>query len=281
MVTILLAINFLLMLILPIILGGWIAAKRKVRWGLFAIGAVTFILSQVGHIPFNWLILQQLELIDSSSLIVLAIFLGLSAGVFEEVGRYLAYRFWAKDARTWGKGLMLGAGHGGVEAILIGAVGLINFVVLLGLKNGYFAGLLASVPEDQLVLVDQQIEAMFGVPASMALLGAVERVFALMLHLAASLMVMQVFLRGQLRWLGFAILWHAVINATAVVAVSTWGAIPTEIALGVLSLVSLGIIFWLHSPEPVAEALEPMPPLEPLRPIETTADSLERSRYSG
>jgi uncharacterized membrane protein YhfC len=81
---------------------------------------VTFVVSQIGHIPFNWLILERWELVPTdtavlSSLIIFALFLGLSAGVFEEGARYLTYRFWAKEARTWGKGLMLGAGHGALR----------------------------------------------------------------------------------------------------------------------------------------------------------------------
>ena len=63
--------------------------------------------------------------------IIYAVFLGLSAGVFEETARYLTYRFWAKDARSWSRGLMLGAGHGGSEAILVGALAAVNFVALL------------------------------------------------------------------------------------------------------------------------------------------------------
>ncbi|MCP4421123.1 MAG: YhfC family intramembrane metalloprotease [Chloroflexi bacterium] len=279
MVTVLLALNFLLMLILPILLGRLIAARRRVGWGLFGIGAVTFILSQVAHIPFNWLILQQLKWVDTDNLPILALFLGLSAGTFEETARYLSYRFWAKDARSWGQGLMLGIGHGGIEAILLGVIGLINFTVLLGLKNGYFAGILATVPEDQLYLADEQINALFSVPASMALLGATERVYALMLHLSASLLVLQVFVRGQLRWLGAAIVWHAVIDTAVVYIVFTWGAVETEIVLGLLSFISVGLIFWLHQPEPVEKSLEPLPELVPLEPVETTTESLSSSKY--
>lgn len=280
MIPILLGINFLLMIILPILLGRWISAKRQVGWGLFGIGAVTFILSQIGHLPFNWLVLQQLNWIDTENLAMMALFLGLSAGVFEEVARYLTYRFWAKDARSWGKGLMLGVGHGGVEAILLGIIGLVNFTILLGLKNGYFSAILASLPDDQLFLVNEQINEMFGGSASMALLGASERIFALMFHLSASLMVMQVFIRRQIRWLAAAIFWHAVIDAGAVYAISVWGAVATEIGLGISGFVSLGLIFWLHEPESTADTLEPLATLAPLKPLKTSNESLSRSKYA-
>lgn len=280
MIPILLGINFLLMIILPILLGRWISAKRQVGWGLFGIGAVTFIVSQIGHLPFNWLVLQKLQWIDTENLTMLALFLGLSAGAFEEIARYLTYRFWAKKARSWGKGLMLGVGHGGVEAILLGIIGLINFTILLGLKNGYFSAILASLSDDQLILVDEQIKGMFSIPASMALLGVAERIFALMLHLSASLLVLQVFIRRQIRWLIAAILWHALIDAGSVYAISVWGVVPTEIGLALLSFVSLGLIFWLHEPEPVDVPLEPLAPLGPLQAVEISGESLSRSKYA-
>lgn len=281
MVIVLLSFNFLLMILMPILMGRWIRRRRGAGWGLFGIGAVTFVLSQVGHIPFNWLILQKLEWITGENLIVLTLFLGISSGAFEEVARYLAYRFWAREARSWGRGLMLGAGHGGIEAIFLGVIGLLNLTVLLGLDNGYFQGLLASVPEDQLYLVDNQISALFDVPPMLALLGAVERLFALLLHLSASLLVMQVFVRKQLRWLGASVGWHAVFNGVAVYVATVWGAVPAELALGLLSLVSLGLIFWLRTPEPIIEPPEPLPELQPLAPLAQSYESLDRSKYTG
>lgn len=283
MVTVLLTINFLLMILLPILLGRWIVARRRVGWGLFGIGAVTFVLSQVGHLPFNWLILRELGWFSATNLPLYALFLGLSAGTFEGVARYLTFRFWARDARSWGQGLMVGAGHGGIEAILLGALGMINFVILLGLKNGRFQGIMAALPAEQLPLLDQQIEATFGIPAWLALFGALERVFALLLHLAASLLVMQVFVRGQHRWLLAAIGWHALIDGVLVYIFALFGAVWAEVVLGGMSLISLAIIFWLRAPEPTAVPLEPLPELKPLQPASriSTSEVLERSKYSG
>jgi uncharacterized membrane protein YhfC len=128
-------LNALLMLVPSILLGRYIARKRNIGWSVFLAGAVTFVLSQVGHLPFNASVLPGLnaqieQWPNTAGLIALSIFLGLSAGVFEEVARYLTYRFWRKDVRTWGGGLMLGAGHGGIEAIIIGLIFSINFFIL-------------------------------------------------------------------------------------------------------------------------------------------------------
>ena len=284
MIYLLFALNFLLMIVMPIVLARFIAARRGAAWSLFGIGAVTFVVSQIGHIPFNWLILQRWELVPTdtavlSSLIIYALFLGLSAGIFEEGARYLTYRFWAKDARSWGKGLMLGAGHGGIEAILLGLSGIINVGALALIQQGL---LVDAIPPERADLVQQQITAVFSTPLPAILLGAAERLFALCAHLAMSLLVMQVFIRGQIRWLFASILWHTLLNATAVIAIVTWNAYVTEAIIGLFALSSIAIIFRLRTPEPVEPELEPLPELKPLQAvgIKETADQLERSKFT-
>lgn len=277
-------VNVCLMLTMPLALAIWLERRRRPGWGLFGMGAFTFILSQVLHIPFNWLVQQRFQLLPTdlqvtSNLLIVAIFLGLSAGVFEEVGRYLTYRYWATDARTWGKGLMLGIGHGGIEAILLGVLVGINYGAMTLLNQGK---LLDRIPAEQLPLVQQQIEMVFNLPWYDVLLGALERAFALCLHLALSLLVMQVFVRGQKWWLWTAVGLHALLDATAVFMSVRWSAYVTELAIGVLAALGLGVIFWLRAPEPVEPELEPLPALRPLllHEADVTAESLEKSRYS-
>ncbi|MCA9928474.1 MAG: YhfC family intramembrane metalloprotease [Anaerolineales bacterium] len=286
----LLYLNFLLMLALPLLLARLLHLRFRPGWGLFGIGAATFVLSQVGHLPFNWVAQRTGWLPDSvettGNLVITAVFFGLSAGVFEETARYLAYRFWAKDARTWKQGMMMGAGHGGIEAMLLGLLGLINTSILLGMRNGV---MLEIVPVEQMALVEQQIAAIFGLPWYMTLLGAVERIFAICFHLSASLLVMQVFVRRQRRWLWLAVGWHTLLDATAVFAVVKWGALAAEGIIGVLAVISVGIIRWLWRVEPdekedgvvetpalsVAETAVMSP-----KEIEITPDMLDNSRYS-
>jgi uncharacterized membrane protein YhfC len=145
MIFFLLLLNFLWMLIIPLLLAAYLGRRQRANWGLFGIGAATFILSQVGHLPFNWLILQRWQLlpVDTGSwsgLLLISAFLGLSAGLFEETARFLTFRYWARDARTWRDGLMTGAGHGGIEAMLLGILGLINMILLNRMRLGELSG---------------------------------------------------------------------------------------------------------------------------------------------
>lgn len=278
-------LSYLLMMVVPIALGAWIHHARGASWRYFFMGAVTFVASQVLHLPFNWLVLQRWQLIPSdtavfTNLLALAVFGGLSAGVFEEGARYVTYRFWAKDARTWGRGLMLGAGHGGVESLLLGVLAAISVASLWFTANN--AVLLNALPADQAELVRAQAAAVFDVPPYMGLMPVVERLATIPTHLALSLMVMQVFTRGRLRWLWLAILWHALLDATAVISAVTWGVVVTEVLLVVLALAGVGIIFALRTPEPEPPLPEPLPPPAgaPVLPPAAHDDALDRSRYS-
>ncbi len=270
------------MLLIPIGVAIFIRRRTGAAWRLFFIGAVTFVLSQVFHIPFNWVV-QRAGLLPGDmaswpNLLITATFLGLSAGVFEEVARYLTYRFWAKDARTWSRGLMLGAGHGGIEAILLGLLGVVNIAGLLITLNN--EALLSAIPADQQALINASLTNLLATPWYGLLLGAAERVFAIVAHLALSVMVLQVFRRGSLGWLFLAIGYHAVFNMLAVIAVTRVGPYATEGLLAVFSLLSLFIIFKLRSPDPAP--VEPEPLLSPLldaAALEPTEDVIDRSRY--
>ena len=284
--TVLLSINYALMILIPIVVAIFIRRRTGAPWRLFFIGAVTFIASQVLHIPFNFVV-QRSGLLPSdttlmTNLLLYAAFLGLSAGVFEETARYLTYRFWAKDARSWSRGLMLGAGHGGSEAIIVGALAAVNFVALLATVNSPTA--MNALPAGQRQLVTDALAQILDAPTGMLLLGAVERLFAITAHLAMSLLVLQVFLRRNIAWLFASIGFHTLLNMVAVVAAARLSPFATEGIIGLFALLALFIIFRLRAPEPVAlqPELAPLPP-----PVDADAlelkpsdDALDRSRYS-
>lgn len=282
-------INAFLMVVLGLGLGAFIARRWKLPWGLYGIGAVTFVLSQVGHIPFNAYVLNALftrlgwtDLSSSGALLGGAAMLGLSAGVFEEGARYLMYRFWARRARRWEGALMIGAGHGGIEAILLGLLSGYALVQVLALQGTDLASVL---PAEQVETARLQIEAYWAAPWYAALLGAVERAFALCLHLSLSVMVLQCFTRGRWFWLLLAIGWHAAVDGTALIAVQHLGPYWTEAIVGVFAALSLVIVFALCQPaeEPGAAA----GPAHGGRPIlraedeRPTTERLDDSRFAG
>jgi uncharacterized membrane protein YhfC len=119
-----------------------------------------------------------------------------------------------------------------------------------------------------------------------SLLGAVERFFALPIQIALTILVLQVFTRGQSRWLWIAIAWHTIIDAFVVISISNWGIYATEGIVAIFGLVSVGIIFALRQPEPPAstqaEDLENQTGVSQvdLPPIEENLENIEGTRYT-
>ncbi len=138
MLYVLYALNALLMIGLPIVLAIWLAHKLHAPWLLFGVGALTFVGSQIIHIPLNAL-LDRLVHFQSTQpalkILLNALVLGLTAGLCEEGARYIGYRWLAKKARHFRDALMLGAGHGGTEAIIFGVLAGLSFINLAVMRG--------------------------------------------------------------------------------------------------------------------------------------------------
>jgi uncharacterized membrane protein YhfC len=114
---------------------------------------------------------------------------------------------------------MLGAGHGGAEAII------------LGLLAGF--ALLQSAPAGQ---------------GLMPLLGTAERIFALADHLALSVLVLQVFVGGRWHWLVIAIGWHGLLDGVTFYASRHVSTLAVEGILAGFGVVSVAIVVALRRP---------------------------------
>jgi len=238
------------MIILPIVLGFWLTRKFKLSWKLFFAGAITFIASQVLHIPFLYGLtalfangtLPSPPLAWSTAFN--AVMLGLLAGIFEETARYVLYKFILKKARTWNEGVLVGAGHGGVEAFLVGVMGVFTVINMIVLKNVDLSAM--GIPADQLALAKQQVAAFWDSPAYMGLLGFAERIFAICLHLSLSVMVLYSVVYRKPVWFWMALLWHAIVDAAAVYLLPLIGALAVEGVVGGMAVISLVILFGLR-----------------------------------
>jgi uncharacterized membrane protein YhfC len=273
------------MITIPIGLTIYLTRKFNQGWRLFWIGAATFIFSQALHIPFNSLVSPVFNRFDLISLpipiqnTITSVFLGLSAGTFEELSRYFMFRWWAKDARSWGTGLLAGAGHGGFEAIVLGMLVLYSYIQMLIARGVDISTL---VTPDRVELAKAQIQAYWSAPWYMTLLGVVERIFTIPLHLACSVLVLQAFTRRQLWWVGLAILFHALADGVSVfISQIGFSALAIEGIIGVFSVFSILVILALRQPEPFVE----VPPAHTLQqllkhaPIEESLRNLDETRY--
>lgn len=117
----------------------------------------------------------------------------LAAGIFEETGRLVGFRFLLRRQSGRETSVMYGIGHGGIESLLLGGVAAVaNLAVSLQYNAGTLTGdLLAASPAYFLAI-------------------GVERLVTICLHIALSVLVFQAVKRPGKRWLyPAAILLHA------------------------------------------------------------------------
>jgi uncharacterized membrane protein YhfC len=290
-------LNALLMILLPVGLGIYLTRRFKLNWRLFWIGGLTFVASQVGHIPFNSYVLNPMlrQILPGLpegtwQTVVIALFVGLSAGLWEEMARYIVYARFIPEARSWRKGLLFGAGHGGIEAMILGFLVFMSFLNLFALRG---RDLSQYVPAEQLSLAQQQVYQYWSMPWPVSLLGTVERLFAIPIHLACALLVLQSFTRNQVWWVWIAVAWHMLVDSLAfflsqIWQTFTWRTYAVEGVVALLAVFSLAIIFTLHTPEPQEPELQsssqiPKPSTAAqlqLDQSEINPESLEKSRYN-
>ena len=248
------------------------------------IGAVAFILSQVGHIPFNqFLMVPGLKALgvevaaqSGISLWILGVAAGLSAGVFEEITRYLVMKFWLKKNYHTLLPLKYGVGHGGVEALLVGLLAAVTLVQVMVLRGD---GLMASLGPEQAALAKSQLELYWAGPWYQPFLGALERIAAMAFHIGASILVYKSIRSKNLAYLVIAVLGHTLLNAFAFIVAQQMELLLIE---GLLLIFTAGWLYWIWKIKEIdpEEALDlPIPPQVQITAGQITPEQIEESRY--
>jgi uncharacterized membrane protein YhfC len=143
-----------------------------------------------------------------------AIYGMLAAGVFEEVGRFISYKLFLKNNKERKDGIAFGIGHGGIEAILIGGLANIQYIVFVNLINtGMLEKTLSGkIPVETLsslkALLVNSTPALF-------LMGGVERIVAVTAQIALSLLVLLSVRYKKYSYLILAIIAHALMDFPA------------------------------------------------------------------
>ncbi|WP_055441403.1 YhfC family intramembrane metalloprotease [Anoxybacillus suryakundensis] len=206
------SIQLLISLFVPLALIIYGRKKGWLSWKAFGVGLLIFILfSQVLEKTLHFLVIDPsgTSLKGTNNVWAFVAYGALAAGVFEEIGRYIGFRFMLKNHRTYGDGLSFGLGHGGIEAVLIGAFSAVNMMVISHLmQTGQFEQVASSLPATQV----DMIQSMLNQPDWMYVLGGIERIFAIAIHVALSLLVLYGVRNGQFRYVVYAMLTHALID---------------------------------------------------------------------
>ena len=113
------------------------------------------------------------------------------AGIFEETGRLIAFKTVLKKYQNKDiDALMYGAGHGGFEAVfLLGLTMINNIVYAVMINNGTISSITSSLSGDSLTQMNLIIETMLTTSPYTFLAGIFERIFAVTLQMALSVIV--------------------------------------------------------------------------------------------
>lgn len=179
-------IALMISILLP--LCGLIYSLSTKRGLPFVLGILAFVLSQmVLRIPLINYVSDhsiQYHMFRVTHPVVFALFIGFSAGVFEEFTRFFAMRFFMK-LRDWKSGILFGFGHGSIEAVLFLGVPVVSFLFTTSIVT----------------------------PGEMYALGGLERFFAMLLHIGLSILVLQTVVTKRIHYLLIAIVLHGVIDS--------------------------------------------------------------------
>lgn len=237
-------ISILLSMGLPIFLVVYYKKNEDISLKYVFFGVLTFIFFQVlTRIPLLTYIGKQpfyQEL--SKNIVVLAFVLGLTAALFEEVGRFLVFKLFLKNNRLWKNGVAFGIGHGGIEAMLIVGMKYINQVVVSVLLNQGGVEQVSATTGLPIDSLSQIQNTLISTQSYLFLVAGLERVFAVLLHVALSIMVLYAIKSKKLRFFWLAILVHTLVDMAVVLLAnySIW------FAEGAMLLVALGSILYMH-----------------------------------
>lgn len=241
-----LSIQILLVVVGVVALAIVLHRRLAAPWRLWALGALSFVGSQVVRIPLLLLLGLLLNPVFANLGPTIALWfnivvLTISSGLFEETARYVVLRWLARTPRRYEDALMFGAGHGGIEALLVIGVSFVSSVVLLQTGDALLQTLRSTAPE-QVTALATQIDTLRALTWWQPLLGVWERVLAVTLHIGLSLLVWRTLIERTWRWWAVAVASHALFNAVAVITVRYAGAVATEAVLTVLTIVPILII---------------------------------------
>ncbi|WP_051542020.1 YhfC family intramembrane metalloprotease [Clostridium lundense] len=199
----------------PIIMFIYFKKKEKITLKPVIVGiAVFFVFTQILEKLLHMFVIKN-NLIPNP--ILFSIYGALAAGIFEESGRFIAFKTVLKNNHEWKDGLAYGIGHGGIEAILIGAITNIQYITFSNLiNNGSFDSVIGSkVPASQIYQLKQLKEMLIQASASNFIIGFAERIFSFGIHLALTMIVLYAIKYRKNIYLLIAILVHALIDFPA------------------------------------------------------------------
>lgn len=235
-------ISIIIAIVFPLALCIYFRIRYKISFAAIGIGAAIFIVfSQVlEKLLHSYMLYGNSATADMlKNPIIFGIYGGLAAGIFEEVGRFVGFKFLLKKSREWKDGIAYGIGHGGIESILIGVFLNLNNIIYAKMINaGTFEKTLGQALSAS--KLEQIKSSLINTPPVLFAASGIERVLALTIQLGLSLLVLYAIKKRKYIFLLLAIVIHALIDSSAVFlqqkGVNTWAIEGIVLVFAVISI---------------------------------------------
>ena len=239
--------------------------KKKEPFTTILAGAVTFILFALileKSIQNALVFPTQMGLPDHAASqfinarpVLWALVLGLFPGVFEETGRFIAFKTVLKNRRNRETSISYGIGHGGIEVILTLTVTYIIYIAYgIMINSGSFQTIIdqaASQAPDQAGAMQALADQLAVISFADIGTSLFERVFAFLFHVGASILVFYAARdKGRLWLYPLAILLHTALDSLAglnmakVVQLSAPELEAIVVAFGVLTFLGAYVLLY-------------------------------------
>lgn len=185
-------INLALGFLIPAILCIVVRKKSGGSLKAFFVGCGTmFLFAFVLEGIINSIVASVFGAALSGNIWLYGLYGGFMAGLFEETGRFAAFKTVLKKNRdNNGNALMYGAGHGGFEAFYLLVIGMLNNLIYAVIINAGMTDMLtAGLKGEQAAAVESVIEQLSEASPLLFLAGPVERLSAILLHISLSVLV--------------------------------------------------------------------------------------------
>lgn len=149
---------------------------------------------------------------------------GLLAGLFEEGGRFVAFRFLLKKHTDRKTAISYGIGHGGFESAYVGVSVMSYLMIGLMVNTGNTSLLFEGLDEANAAALTAQLETIAATPFwTPAVLGVLERCSAIVFHISMSVFVFAAAREKKYIFLfPTAILLHTMLNGSTVFVQLGW-----------------------------------------------------------
>lgn len=253
-------ISALIAIILPIIIAIILKKKTKGSYKTILFGAIGFFASAMileGIVNYFLLTMQNpVSYFINSHTWLYCLYGCLAAGFFEETGRYVVYKTLLKKERNNSVPLLYGIGHGGVESILLVGMNIIAVIALsLQMNSLGSSAVLKDLPEASATATISLVQQLFSGSPFVLLLGGLERISGIMIHLSLSVIVYKaVSCNGKSYLYPLAIIFHAIFDLPAMLyKIGSINLITTEILLLVFSSLLLFITLKMNKKTEVSK----------------------------